>query len=131
MSALSDADSASFLNRFGGFHDAVIRRVIIEFTRDRARRTATIEILARDGHHGGQWVLCQLLLRRLSELAVSEGRSTYLVLYGGIQLAWIADTVFVDFGSYTEHAATPESFRESHFYFAGASLEWDIGAYEE
>jgi len=127
---LSAEDVPAFLARFWNFGDAVVRRVAIELTRDRPSRLAVVEVLARDSTASDQWVTCRLTMRRLAEFRVTEGRTSYQVLSGGLQIAWQDGIVFVDFGSDTELLGDAEAFRGSAFYFGCSSIEWEVRPYD-
>jgi hypothetical protein len=126
MSSRVSAEVASeFIDRFLGFDDAVIRRIVLELTRSAARRRAVIDVMARDRRSNEEWVICSIEVLGLAEYLIQESpKGSYQVLSDGLKLAWQGHLVFLDFG--TSDEPNIEEIRSGGFFFAGNEVKYTV-----
>lgn len=115
---------AGFLERFSHCYDGVVRDVSIDF----AAKRAVVNLLVRDREAKEEdgWVHLTLEVEGLTELSLSEGKSTCIVLSGGLQVGFFNGIIYLDFCPYTEVPVGVEDFRRSDFLIAGARCAWSV-----
>jgi hypothetical protein len=84
-------DARAFLERFGGFFDAVLVEIRLALPRESAHRYAQIRLLATDSQSGGNWRSVSLKIDGLRAYRLTEGPDSYLVLSDGLEIHRIDD----------------------------------------
>jgi hypothetical protein len=136
LQQLLPSDTASFLERFQNFYDAVLRHVTVDFTRPQDNKAADvgrgviITLSVPDWKDGNeeQWVNVVLDVEAVRELDIREGSTTSVVLSSGLSIGFFDGAVYL---AIDEDADSREDFLQSAFHVVGERLSWSVEPYRE
>lgn len=122
---LESKNIAAFLQRFGDFHDAIVRSINITFrSRERISNQVDIVLSAIDLaalDTDNDWVNIHFVLTEVSDFAFVEENISYQVVF---ELAIKENNGWLTFDF-------DESSGPSKFYIKGRRCEWDVLPYTE
>ncbi len=130
MTELRDAaDVQTFLDRFGGFYDAIIVEILLVLPRAAAQRRATIRLLAHETAVAGQepaWRSVLLHLTGLTDFKLIEGQISNQVLSDGLKIHLLGDRCFIDMAPYSDQLDDEASLWHSGQYLVAATCKFEV-----
>ncbi len=131
MNTLTEDSTASFLERFYSFHDAVLRTIDVGYSEDGTKAVA-ITIATRDANEQDNdgWVSVVLRLEQVSEYSFREEANQGLqVLSDGIHVLWFENHFGVDFGWLMDEPDSLAELRTSKAYACAQAATWSVESY--
>jgi hypothetical protein len=126
----SQADVDRLLNDFGGFFDAVVIGVTLALRRSRAKRAATVRILAEEGGTGAsdRWRSVDFQIEGLRDFRFEETpKTSHHVLSMGLRVYLLEETLLLDLAPESEESLSLNDLRRSSQYVAGESCTVELG----
>lgn len=119
----------SFLDRFGGFYDAVIVELHLALPRAEAQRRATVRLLAEEvtvAEQGSQWRSVLFHLSGLTEFKLIEGRISNQVLSDGLRIHLLDGRCFLDMAPYSDQIDDENSLWRSGQYIVASDCSTEV-----
>jgi hypothetical protein len=119
-----DLSIAALRERFSEFYDALLVELHLHLPRSARDRRALVRLVAQDCD--GTWCSVAFAIEGLREFAISEGRTSSLVLSDGLGMHRVDGGVFLDLAPFTDQPVAPAQLRRSHAYVFGDSCVVEV-----
>ena len=129
MNHMTRASSDVFLERFGRFHDAILRVVELRFG---DVRTAQLVIAAQDAtrSRADPWVVVRLALGGVQAFRLDEAQDFRSeVLSHGISVSWFGECIGLELGDLLSAPESLEGLAKSRLHFLCSSVSWSVEPY--
>jgi hypothetical protein len=129
---LSPSNLRLFLDRFQDFYDAVIRQAQVNFMNGHRRTHVTVVLSVQDKETvvNRGWVNVTLNIEDIEKIKLLEGKTTCVVLSGGLQGGFFNDNIYLSFCS-SWKPENKDEFEDSDFFVAGKKCTWFTSTYAE
>ena len=128
---VNNDEYSSFLKRFYGFNDTVIRSIKLIFSDD---GTQGMELLisAQDSmvKDADQWVCVTIFVDNISEMAIYEQTHTTIqVISHGLHILAVKDQFGLEFGGAIENLDSLSTLQKSDAFVVGKELSFAVSPY--
>jgi hypothetical protein len=128
----SPVDLADLMERFGGFHDALLEEVHLLLPASVDARSGTVKVLAleQSAPSGDPWRIVSFAVAGLSAYRLTEGPATYQVLSDGLKIHFLSrGRCMIDLAPYTDAVTEDESLLlKSRQYLIGTTCACEVSA---
>jgi len=128
---VNNDEYSSFLERFYGFNDTVIRSIRLAFN-DNGTQRLELRISAQDStiKDADKWVCVTVIVEGISEILIHEQvQTTIQVISHGLHILTLDDMFGLEFGGATDAPNSLLNIRESDAFVVGKKLLFNVSSY--